>query len=576
MRVRLLAALAAATLVMGVLPASAQDANDSQGALDDGLPTDGLGDLGGADSGTDTQQGAGDLPDTQQGARFIATADGGALDIRLSGESLTVGHSEVGIQSADSGTACDQALACARASGEALIGEKAQASTSSGAASDSAAALELNELDPLLDASVGTASADALASDNTSAEAQGGILKAEVSLTEGLLSDSSRDDMTDELNNLLNSTEGVSGGSGAGTPVNVLSGQLDPMLDNLDTDQIQGILSGSGPSSASTAETASLQGSPMQLAEQLLDANATAGDSGNSQDSGGLTAAPEDLLDGVTGGSDADANADANAETDTPSTDDIASLIEGAQGDSGATSPTEPGGLNQDLTGVVQDLLDDLTSRPLASVQVGPTSSAALDDGDATTASTSSQGAVVVILPTEDSTRQNPEGLATVQVGDASASVSSDRETADANFDPAVARLSLGGALLDGGTEDITVRPGQSECVGTQPLQLCVSVGDGNTTVSGSGASASANAVSIQALGGTLPELSVDLAGASTGVNAAPAAQVEPQEEPQQPQEPTVEPVGQELPDTGGGALVPGLLLLGAGGAGFAGLRRMR
>ena len=28
--------------------------------------------------------------------------------------------------------------------------------------------------------------------------------------------------------------------------------------------------------------------------------------------------------------------------------------------------------------------------------------------------------------------------------------------------------------------------------------------------------------------------------------------------------------------DTGGGALVPGLLLLGAGGAGFAGLRRMR
>ncbi|PSO47504.1 MAG: hypothetical protein BRC32_04215 [Actinobacteria bacterium QS_8_72_14] len=120
------------------------------------------------------------------------------------------------------------------------------------------------------------------------------------------------------------------------------------------------------------------------------------------------------------------------------------------------------------------------------------------------------------------------------------------------------------------------MRPGQSECVGTQPLQLCVSVGDGNTTVSGSGASASANAVSIQALGGTLPELSVDLAGASTGVNAAPAAQVEPQEEPQQPQEPTVEPVGQELPDTGGGALVPGLLLLGAGGAGFAGLRRMR
>lgn len=611
MRLRTLAVLAAAVLAVGVLPASAQQ--DSGGGLPtdglptDGLPTDGLG--GGGGQGQAQQQ----VPDSP--GDFIATADGGALEINLAGQSLTVGHSEAGIQSSTDGEACADGLACALASGEALLGESAEVNLGANDQdSDQAAALELDQLEPLLDASVSeaTVSASTGASDGEGdtreAAGQGGILSADVSLTEGLLQDLPQDQLTGQLQDILNALQGTAGGDGGGNPLDGLTGQLDPLLGNLDTGQITDILSGSGLGLASTGGDGGGQTSPLQVAQQLVDANQAlggdsssgSGDGGASGDGGGSADGDgeggDGLLEGALGGGDGEASADADAGADAggdsggdvdadargslevgeggqaPSPEEVAAIIEQATGEAETSQVTDPTGLIGQLTGTLEQLLGgDLTGGDVASVRVGPTESqASHDTGDLTSASAHSQGAVVVVLPTADSTPQDPQGLATVEVGRATASANSDGTEPAADFDPAVARVTVANPLADGGVEEIAVSPGQSECAGATPLELCVSVGSGSTSVTETGAAASANAVSIRALGGVLPELSVELAAANVGVNAAADEQVGGQEQPPQEQ------VQQQLPRTGGGTLVPGLLLLGAGAAGFAGLRRRR
>lgn len=595
MRLRILAALSVAVLAVGVLPAAAQDSTDSGGALGDGLPVDAL---GGADGDMVAQQEAAssELPDTGEEARFVATADGGAFDIRLGDDSLTVGHSQVGIQSAARGSACEGELSCALAAGEAVVSESAQVSTSDGSVSDTAAAVELTEFE-LLEASLGTASVRAEASSTTSAAAEGRVLSADVSLVDGVLNGSGGQ-FNGQLQDLLDSLGGLDTGTGGSSlGLGELSSQLDPRLDNLDAGQIEDILSGSGLGLAAASSAATTSTSPLQVAQQLVDANQATGsdDAGDGSDGstadsngGGLLddltgGGAQDAVNGIIGGGDTDGDggSDTNLDAGAASVEEIASLLEdatgGAAGDQLAVDsddgPTDSDGLIRDVTNALEDLTNDLTEQPLATVRVGPTTSLANDDGSVTRAEASSNGAVVVVLPTEDSTRQNPRGLATVQVGSASASVDSDRSDANASFDPAIVRLSVANRLADGGVEEITVDAGESKCAGAEPLELCVSVGEGNTTVDGSGASASANAVSISALGDPLPELSVDLAAATANVNSAPAVQdadVEPQKKPQG------QLVDQQLPKTGGGALVPGLLLIGAGAAGFAGLRRRR
>jgi hypothetical protein len=145
--------------------------------------------------------------------------------------------------------------------------------------------------------------------------------------------------------------------------------------------------------------------------------------------------------------------------------------------------------------------------------------------------------------------------------------VQSDRTDASADFDPRLVTLGVTNPVTNE-VETISVEPGESQCVGAEPLVVCVSVADGDTTVEGSGASATANAVSVTAFEDPLPQVKLDLAAATAAVNSDEV--VEPFQE-QAPEEPTPQPA---LPVTGGGALVPGLLLLGAGSAGFAALRR--
>lgn len=568
-RVRILAALAAAVLALSVVPASAQDdPTDNLPDGGDGLPEDGDGLEGDEDADSDadggTQAEGADLPGDADGGRFIATADGGGFDVQLAGEGLTIGVSRVGVQSSGDGDACDDALACAFAAGEAALGDSATVAVTTGADSADATAFDLDELRPLLSGAIGTALANASAEDGlTTADAEGGALDAKVVLTQEL-ADELPAELTEGLEELLSALEDAGGeedGDGGGeTPLDDLIGSLEGELENLDAEEIESILGEAGlASGAQTQQGATTQPTVDDVAAELVDANHAAAQEGDDPaDVDEDADAVEDVADESGQAGDGDG--------DEPSPEAIAALIEEALGgDSSAAQ--NPEGLVGDLIGALEQLVDDLTSRPLAHVVLGPTTSQAEDDGGLTTAAANSQGAVVVLLPTDDSTPQNPEGLVTVEAGASSASVASDRVDPTAEFDPALVRLGVANPITNE-VEEIEVAPGQSECGGASPIVVCVSAGHGDTNVEGGGASAASNAVSLTALEDPLPQLSVELAAATAAVNADDAP-VGPQEQPVD--EPEPDPT---LPVTGGGALVPGLLLLGAGVSGFAALRR--
>lgn len=515
-RVRILAALAAAMLVVGVLPATAQSEGET-------LPQD-----------------------ADDGMRFIGTASGAGFNVGLDEESLTVGMSEVGVQSSPDGEACDSDLACASAAGEATLGETAAVSISEGSASDDATAFDLNDFDPLVNGSIGTAMVAALVQDGvTSAEAKGGVLEADVVLNQEL-EDILGGELDQTLEELLGALE--EGGDGGGdNPLDELIGELEASSLDLNPEEIEAVLADFDLSRGASTQSSDggQRASSRDIANALLDRQAESRQADDPEDDD-VERAAETLEQHDDGGGDPDA-------------EELEGIIDDVL--DGGGDDTEPDDLVGNLTGAIEDLLNDLTSRPLARIIVGPSASEA-ENASPVTAAASAQGAQVVVLPTDASTPENPEGLITLQVGSSSVSVTSDGANADANFDPALARLGLANPLT-GEFDVVEVAPGESQCAGEQPLELCISVGDGDTTVEGSGASASANAVSITALGGELPQLSADLAAVTAAVNADDV--VAPVEEPEP------EP---ELPSTGGGMLLPGLLLLGAGGAGFAGLRR--
>lgn len=534
-RVRILAALAAAMLVVGVLPATAQDADTLPQQDDNGL-------------------------------RFIATADGGGFDVSIAEESLSVGVSEAGIQSSPDGEACDNALACALGAGELLLGETAEVSISEGSASDDASALDLSDV-PLLSGSIGQAVANAQVEGGiTSADAEGGVLEAELGLT-GDLDDVLEGDLEETLTDLL-------GGLLDTDQLGEL-GELDPELlegltDLLDLDpgQLEGLLGGFGLGSQATAQSTNPEDvTAEEITQALLEAAEADGSGGGSNE-------VEDTADALAGEADGSGG-------DEPSADEVQAIVQQLLDDSAQPAQVDPGDLDPGeleqldpeglLGGVVEtitDLLEDPTSAALVQVGVGPTDSQTESDGATTSAAANAQGAVVVVLPTPDSTIENPAGLVTLELGSSSASVNSDGSAANADFDPALARVGLALPLLsEGDVETIEVAPGESQCLGSAPLELCVSVGDGDTTVADGGASASANAVAISALGDPLPELAIDLAAVTAAVNAD--ADLGPAEEPTEEPEPD-----EQLPVTGGGPLLPGLVLLGAGLAGFVGLRR--
>jgi hypothetical protein len=229
----------------------------------------------------------------------------------------------------------------------------------------------------------------------------------------------------------------------------------------------------------------------------------------------------------------------------------------------GPIADGDPSGLGERLKGTVDQLNENLSQTPLVSLSAGATISEASDIDGVTTVSALARGAVLVIGPTLENDLINaPEGLIILEVGAASASASTNQQTATATFDPALVRLRV----FDPTTNDydvVEIAPGDPATCGGEdtPLETCVTVGGGETVVQGAGAAATAAGVSIRTLADPLPTLRLDLAAVEAAVNAAPPA----------PPEPEPAPV---LPRTGVDLALPALGLLSVGAAGAFGLRR--
>lgn len=234
---------------------------------------------------------------------------------------------------------------------------------------------------------------------------------------------------------------------------------------------------------------------------------------------------------------------------------------------------TAPAGTVDRIQASLQQILDGLVDAPLVSIALGPSDSTTVDTGGVTTATASAKGAVITVAPTAVSLPTAPEGLIIIEVGAASATATTDQRAASATFDPAVVRVSIFDPLTGEYDPVIEVAPGQSGCQtdGTPlegVLDLCIAAGGGETTQDGAGAAAVAAGVSITLDLAGQDVLDLALARAEVGVNAAPPAAAPAPA-------PTTPPPGINLPRTGGGALVPGLVVMGlAGLSGLAVARR--
>lgn len=223
-----------------------------------------------------------------------------------------------------------------------------------------------------------------------------------------------------------------------------------------------------------------------------------------------------------------------------------------------------------DPTGVVtrvRDTVDmisqNLTETPILTIAGGPSSASSESKDGIVTSKAASFGVNIAIAPTTLNLPTAPDGLVVIEMGAGTATVQSDQFEAEADFDPAIVRLKF----LDPGTGEydvIEVAPGQSQCTpfeGTplEPLQVCITAGNGSTEVDGAKATAIAEGVAITAFADPLPQVRIATAAAEATVNAAP-----PLDDPTPPAAPpTAEPPS--LPRTGGAAVLPALALLGLG-----------
>lgn len=211
-------------------------------------------------------------------------------------------------------------------------------------------------------------------------------------------------------------------------------------------------------------------------------------------------------------------------------------------------------------------VIANLDEVPLATVEVGPSSSESISTAGTTRALATAEGAKLVLVPTPDQQLLDVgiEGLVIVEVGSASAEASTDALTGQASADPAIVRVSV----LDPATltyDVVELVPGASECIAEgSPLRICISLASTEVVQDGANSAAAAQAVQIRALADPLPEVLLSLAAVEAGVSAAPPA-VPPPPAP-----------GPPLPVTGFTLLVPGLALVGVGGASYLAVRRRR
>ncbi len=232
------------------------------------------------------------------------------------------------------------------------------------------------------------------------------------------------------------------------------------------------------------------------------------------------------------------------------------------------------------LLAALTRLIEDSEHQPIAAISGGATTTTSDDADGKTTATATAHGTVIVVAPTEaNNPPEAPEGLVILEIGEASATASTDQKNAEASFTAPEVTVRVFNPTT-GVYDTAEVAPGESTCgaAGT-PLEICVTAGDGEDTVEGAGAAAAAAGVAVAAFDDPVPTLELTLAQAEAAVAAATS---------------TTQPngssgggtsvggsggssgSGSELPRTGAGYTLPGLALIATGAAGLLALRRRR
>lgn len=245
-----------------------------------------------------------------------------------------------------------------------------------------------------------------------------------------------------------------------------------------------------------------------------------------------------------------------------PITDTVTGTVETALGAvCGALALTCP------LTSTVGDVLNSVIETKTLEVAAGKSTSSVTTDAGKVTASATSVGAEIKLLPVpEIAGVVSTEPVATITVGTAKATAVYDRATgvATPTVDPALVTVKLNSVLAGtlGLPATITVPVGQSFIVpGTAgtPLETEIVVAAGKTATNADGTiTATADAVKVHALKGVSGGILLSLASAEAGVGGKPAVAA--------PVTPAL-----ELPRTGGTPWIP---LLGTGILGLAVLVR--
>jgi len=249
----------------------------------------------------------------------------------------------------------------------------------------------------------------------------------------------------------------------------------------------------------------------------------------------------------------------------------------------GPIGEQDPSGVVNRIDATLEELLGDLAAAPIASIELGPTTSQAIHTETGTAATSTTAGVRLVLAPTPQNLPLAPEGLVILDVGSASATASTDERAGSASFSPAIARLRFFDPTTGTYDPDIVIESGEGrQCLSdggappelTDNLNLCVTAGGGDTRQEGAAAASRASGVSIEAFAGGMELLTLNLADATAGVNAA-AAQVAQVPSPQPSPSPTRAPLPRTGPSAPTTPIAVVLLLSGALlGAGL--LRRRR
>lgn len=284
---------------------------------------------------------------------------------------------------------------------------------------------------------------------------------------------------------------------------------------------------------------------------------------------------------GASGGAEVDVTLTQTLTSEIPQLQDaIDQVLTGVGGVLDQVAQRDPTGVVARVQGTLEELLGDLDSGPIASLVAGNTESIVTDSETSTTAVARASSLTLVLAPTPNVPLITPEGLVIVEVGPAQATATSTRTGATAEFTPAVARIRI----LDPTKPPtdpmryttINVASGRGrQCLSTSgaPPQLaalidvCVTVGGGDTSIEGSAAAARASGVSVETFFMGNPLITANVGDAVVGVNSAivdpPPGQTTPPPPPPTPA-PTPTPAA-DLPRTGGSSALPALLLLGLG-----------